>query len=77
MINLTEKVLNSGVRPHLTKWQAKYRKWYEENKGNKEGMTPQEIQKLYPLYRELEKDLIKTNQQIIEYEKIMEQMAFS
>ena len=30
LIELTEKVLNIGLRPHLTKWQAKYRRWYEE-----------------------------------------------
>lgn len=28
LIKLTERVLNVGLRPHLTKWQAKYRKWY-------------------------------------------------
>lgn len=31
LIVLTEKVLNKGLRPHLTTWQAKYRKWYEKN----------------------------------------------
>ena len=28
LIKLTERVLNVGLRPHLTKWQAKYRQWY-------------------------------------------------
>ena len=31
LIELTEEVLNKGLRPHLTIWQAKYRKWYNEN----------------------------------------------
>ena len=48
LIELTEKVLNIGLRPHLTRWQAKYRKWYEENSKNSRG-TPQEIQKNIPI----------------------------
>ena len=31
LIELTEAVLNKGLRPHLTIWQAKFRKWYNEN----------------------------------------------
>lgn len=31
LIKLTEKVLNTGLRPHLTMWQAKFRKWYGDN----------------------------------------------
>lgn len=78
LVELTGNVLNVGLRPHLTRWQAKYRKWYEENKDMVEyrAKTPQEIQKEYPLYIELEKDLIKTNNHIIEYMKLMKEIAF-
>lgn len=44
LIELTETVLNRGLRPHLTIWQAKYRKWYNENVHNNVGKTPQQIQ---------------------------------
>lgn len=27
------KTLNYGLRPHLSKWQAKYRRWYEQEIG--------------------------------------------
>lgn len=30
LITVTTDVLNEGLRPHLTKWQAKYRKWYNK-----------------------------------------------
>ncbi len=77
LIKLTEKVLNTGLRPHLTMWQAKFRKWYSDNtnKKNKEK-TPQQIQMMYPDYEELKKDLIETNTRMIEYKKLMEKIAF-
>ena len=76
LIELTETVLNRGLRPHLTIWQAKYRKWYNENVHNNVGKTPQQIQEMYPHYKELKKDLIDTNKRLIEYKKLMERIAF-
>ena len=76
MIKLTERVLNIGLRPHLTKWQAKYRRWYEkELKRDREG-TPQDIQKRYSEYDILVKELIETNEKMIEYKKLMKKIAF-
>lgn len=76
LIELTEEVLNKGLRPHLTIWQAKYRKWYNENIHNNVGKTPQQIQEMYPYYTELRRDLIDTNERLIEYKKLMERIAF-
>lgn len=75
LIELTEKVLNIGLRPHLTRWQAKYRKWYDDAVKNIEG-SPQEIQKGYPEYSVLIKDLLETNERMIEYKKLMKKIAF-
>lgn len=75
LIDLTEKILNAGLRPHLTKWQAKYRKWYDE-KLQGDVRTPQEIQKEYPEYSELVEDLLRTNEKMIEYKKLMKKIAF-
>lgn len=77
LIELTEKVLNKGLRPHLTTWQAKYRKWYEKELLNNTEDTPQELQRKYPHYDELVDDLIKTNMCMIEYKKLMKEIAFS
>ncbi len=74
LVDLTQKVLNNGLRPHLTKWQAKYRKWYFEN-SNKEG-SPQDIQKAFPEYEELLSDLKATNQTMINYKTLMHRIAF-
>ena len=56
--------LNDKLRAHLTKWQARFRKWYEEHK-NDEG-DPQTIQKQYPKYKELVNDLKRVNNEMIE-----------
>ena len=29
IVNLSIDVLNHGIRPHLTEWQARFRRWYE------------------------------------------------
>lgn len=75
LIELTEKVLNIGLRPHLTRWQAKYRKWYDEALKNNSA-SPQEIQKEYPEYSMLIDDLLETNERMIEYKKLMKKIAF-
>ena len=75
LIELTEKVLNIGLRPHLTKWQAKYRRWYEEELKRDSG-TPQDIQKKYPEYNALVEDLLETNEKMMEYKKLMKRIAF-
>ena len=47
--NILVKTLNYGLRPHLTNWQAKYRRWYNQEieKDTNNQLSPQEIQKKY------------------------------
>lgn len=50
LIGLSRKILNDGLRPHLTEHQAKFRKWLENAKKESinENLSPQEIQMKYP-----------------------------
>lgn len=75
LIQLTEKVLNMGLRPHLTTWQAKYRKWYDKASAEQPG-APQDIQKQYPEYSLLIEDLLLTNERMIKYKDLMGEIAF-
>ena len=62
-------VLNRGLRPHLTKWQARFRRWYEQavdDPANKDK-TPQEIQREYPHYQDLVANLKECNSEFVEY----------
>lgn len=50
LVALTLRILNEGLRPHLTTYQADFRRWYaaaKELPANKDK-SPQEIQKGYP-----------------------------
>lgn len=69
LVVLLIDTLNKGMRPHLTKWQAKFRRWYEAEllKEENKSKTPQEIQKMYPEYQALTKDLLLINGQMVEY----------
>lgn len=61
-------ILNDALRPHLTEHQAKFRNWFEKAKQNPEykNLTPLELQKKYPEYKELMKSLKETNKMLIE-----------
>lgn len=66
---LVLKVQNDGVRPHLTTWQADFKRWWQRTECldvNKER-SPQEIQRDYPRYAELVADLQKTNIELRKY----------
>lgn len=68
-IELTTKILNEGLRPHLTMYQARFRKWYKEAEAadaNK-GKSPQEIQRLYPKYDELVASIGQVNAILQQY----------
>lgn len=67
--DLILRVLNDGLRPHLTKWQASFRRWWEqaielpENKGK----NPQEIQRQYSDYDALVQGLKEMNSELSKY----------
>lgn len=79
LIDTTTDVLNIGLRPHLTKWQAKFRKWFssELEKSGNEGKTPQEIQQSYPQYADLIEELHKANEKMLEYKRLLKKIAFN
>jgi hypothetical protein len=77
IIRLSIDVLNNGVRPHLTDWQARFRRWYEYELTDKEkiNISPQDLQKNYPEYEQLTQDLLKVNRKLIKYREAMYKLA--
>ena len=67
IIDLSIEVLNEGLRPHLTKWQARFRHWYEAQLEKKEDVSPQDLQKKFPEYDALCADLLAVNNRLIKY----------
>jgi len=69
LIGLTRKVLNEALRPHLTKYQARFRHWLEEEKAVPENKrkSPQELQKEYPDFVNLVASMKGVNDVLINY----------
>lgn len=78
LIELSTKILNEGLRPHLTSWQAKFNKWYDaaiENDEN-ENFTPQQVQQKYAEYEALKNDMKRINNHLISYKNSVYKLAF-
>jgi hypothetical protein len=75
IIDLSVEVLNEGLRPHLTKWQARFRHWYERQMDNKSDASPQEVQKDFPAYDELVADLVEVNKRLMIYRLKMNELV--
>lgn len=76
LIGLTTKILNQGLRPHLTTYQARFRRWYAaalEAEAN-QHKSPQEIQREFPEYEALVADMRKVNQVMEDYAKNLKQL---
>jgi hypothetical protein len=76
LVKLTMDILNYELRPHLTTWQAKYRKWYDHSlTEDTDGKSPQDIQKSYPHFEELISDMKNVNQSLIYYKVKLAEMV--
>ncbi len=78
LVRLVIEVLNEGMRPYLTKWQARFRKWYDRAAGKEEykDLSPQELQKKYPQYTEMISDIKEANEHMVVLQNKMGEIAF-
>jgi len=69
LIILLTDILNKGLRPHLTKYQAKFRRWYDDELNNEmnKGKSPQEIQQNFIAYNELIASMKEVNGILMDY----------
>jgi hypothetical protein len=83
IIKLSIEVLNEGLRPHLTKWQARFRRWYDRQLAKyDEGeageiLYPQEIQAQFPQYAELKSDMERVNSALMRYRAKMRELVMT
>jgi len=76
IITLSIGVLNEGLRPHLTTWQARFRRWYDlQLKDAKDDIDPQSLQAKYPKFDELKVDLEIVNRRLIAYRERMRELV--
>jgi hypothetical protein len=67
LVRIATQTLNNGLRPHLTRWQARFRHWYENCPPDMKEKCPQDCQKQFPQYSELIADIKTVNDQLIQY----------
>jgi hypothetical protein len=77
LVNMAVEVLNDQLRPHLTRWQATYRRWYESEcrKSDCVDLGPQKIQKRFPERDVLLADLLATNARLMKYRDVLHDLA--
>lgn len=70
--DLSLEIINFTMRPHLTKYQSRFRKWFE---NKYDGSTSvQETQKEYPQYEELVTDIKSINKKCQDYLVLLEKI---
>lgn len=67
LVRLLTDILNKGLRPHLTEYQARFRKWYSEQLEKNEDKSPQDIQSEFKDINELLNSMKEVNTTLIEY----------
>lgn len=76
IITLSIRVLNEGLRPHLTKWQARFRRWYDlQLETAKDDIDPQSVQAKYPKFADLKTDLEIVNKRLMIYREKMRELV--
>lgn len=78
IIEISIETLNTGIRPHLTQWQARFRRWYtyQLEKDEEALLDPQDIQKSFPDYEALTADMKIVNDRLIHYRKRMNDLVY-
>lgn len=67
LVKVATQTLNNGLRPHLTRWQARFRHWYANCPDAMKENCPQDCQRQFPDYVILVEDIKKVNAQLIQY----------
>jgi hypothetical protein len=78
IVNLSIDVLNEGLRPHLTRWQARFRRWYGQRIDHEDNYDfhPQDVQKQFPEYDALITDLLALNVKLAAYRAKLREIVF-
>jgi hypothetical protein len=83
IIKLSIEVLNEGLRPHLTQWQARFRHWYDrelkryDQREGEEVLDPQRIQAKFPQFEDIQTDMQRVNSALMKYRSKMRQLVMA
>jgi hypothetical protein len=74
LVRIATQTLNNGLRPHLTRWQARFRHWYATCPAAMKENCPQDCQRQFPQYDLLIEDIKRVNAQLIQYASELEKI---
>lgn len=77
IVRLSIEVLNNGLRPHLTQWQARFRRWYDRAMDQTDlgELSPQDVQRKFPEFEQIRRELQEVNQRLIKYRHKMYELV--
>jgi hypothetical protein len=77
IVLISVHILNNELRPHLTKWQAKFRKWWlaELAKDTNAAISPQDLQRRYPHYAEMIAEIKSVNSRLVKFAQYLQKMV--
>lgn len=68
LVRLLEQVLNQGLRPHLTRYQSRFRRWFDHSTTRYDTeRDAQMIQRGFPDYDELIEDMSQVNDKMVRF----------
>jgi len=76
LVSIATQTLNNGLRPHLTRWQARFRHWYAQYPEEAKVNCPQDVQRQFPEYTLLIEDMKRVNAQLIQYAGELEKLIY-
>ena len=77
LVLISVHILNKELRPHLTRWQARYRRWWDRavvDPAHKD-VPPQHLQRSYPEYKELLAEMKAVNAKLVVYADHLRKMV--
>lgn len=77
LVSIATTTLNEGLRPLLTKWQARYRHWYETERKKHPELSPQDLQKTFPDFDALMAEMLSVNEELREYANELRKLVTS
>lgn len=69
-------MMNEVLRPHLTRHQARFRAWFAGELARNPNVAPQTLQRSYPEYESLVRDLKHTCEQFLRFAEGLGAIAF-
>ena len=76
LVLISVHILNKELRPHLTRWQARYRRWWDSvvDDAAHKDVPPQQLQQMYPHHEELIAEMKAVNAKLVIYANHLKKM---